>query len=302
LLVLALVLVAGAVLAQVASRTVVGALESRGALEELQRRWAATSCQATLLARAEKLLDDAERGGASPNQSSRKYLRKPMRELRTTIQLAGMDYDLVLTDEQAKLNVNTLMAEADRASAQVAVARLVAQHDPTAAIDLQAIASPEAGATSQPLPRIGAYAQVFGTASPERLLGSTESPGLAAEVTCWGDGKVNVRRAGAAAIREACDRIVPAGKVQELLAVRDRNPYARLPDMLVVLDKVDAGQRAKIAERLTDRSTCHGLWVIARNSQRSWCSLAVGAGGPEVAPPATAGQAPALLQRYEFWW
>ena len=62
LLVLVLVVLAGAALTHVAWHSLVGALQSRQQVEELRRRWAVKSLRAALLDRAEELLDAAERG------------------------------------------------------------------------------------------------------------------------------------------------------------------------------------------------------------------------------------------------
>jgi hypothetical protein len=45
--------------------------------------------------------------------------------------------------------------------------------------------------------------------------------------------------------------------------------------MLAELDEIAEAQRTDVLACLTDRSQCHGLWVIARGPRRSCYTLAV---------------------------
>jgi hypothetical protein len=126
---------------------------------------------------------------------------------------------------------------------------------------------------------VGGYGQIFAGAPPEQLVGREGDPGLAGAVTCWGDGRINLRRAPEAVLRQACDKALGRDVVTLLLEARRRDPYRPLEAILAELDQIDEGERAAVKDRLTDRSTCHGLWVIARGPQRSWYTLAVSAAG-----------------------
>jgi hypothetical protein len=290
LVALVLVVLAGVALAALARRSAAEALEARTAREELQRRWAVTSLRAALLGRVEELLDQAERGEGPDTRPAETYLNRPMPHLGIPCRLAGADYELVLTDEQAKLNLNRLLAEAGRAET-AAAARLATASagaaDQTAAGQLSirpfvpSSLGPlvPASLRSSPLAAVGGYGQVFAGAAPERLVGREGAPGLAEAVTCWGDGRVNLRRAPEAVVRQACDKALGRDVVTLLLAARRRDPYRPLEAILAELDEVDEAQRAGVKDRLTDRSTCHGLWVIARGPQRSWYTFAVSADG-----------------------
>ena len=119
LLTLFLVVIVGIALAGLARWSMLGAAETKDATEELQRRWAIASCQATFLPRAPILFERAERSGSTRKQNV------ALRELRISCRLADQDYDLVLTDEQAKLNVNHLLKQTNAADAQVLVKRLL---------------------------------------------------------------------------------------------------------------------------------------------------------------------------------
>ena len=62
LLTLLLVVIVGIALAGLARWSMLGAVESRDAAEEVQRRWAIVSCQATFLPLVPELLEVAEEG------------------------------------------------------------------------------------------------------------------------------------------------------------------------------------------------------------------------------------------------
>ena len=293
LMTLVLVILACTLLAGVARRSGEGAMESKWSAEDLQRRWAVASCQATILGRAEELLDEAELGEPDRRTPEKPYANKPATQRRVACRLAGRDYELVLTDEQAKLNANFLVQASSRGGAQSAVSQLIARAGLDAsAVQLRTlVAGQNAPKDVRRLLAVGGYGQVFPDAAPDRLIGSQERTGLADWVTCWGDGHVNIRRAPTAVVERACEKVLEPIAVRTLLAVRDRDPYQPLSAMLDKLDRVDAKEKTKIGERFTDRSRCHGLWVIARGSQRSWYDLAVGVG--ETQEPGA---------RYRFAW
>ena len=302
---LVLVLLACVLLVGVARRSAEGALEAKWAAEELQRRWAVASCQATLLGRVEELLDEAEQGDPGSRTPEEPYQNKPAARRRVTCQLAGIDYELVLTDEQAKLNANSLVQASSRGAAQSAVAHLIASGGGDAStVEVRTLAM----GTNTPkevrrLLVVGGYGQVFPNAAPERLIGPEAGAGLSDWVTCWGDGHVNLRRAPAEVVERACEKALEHNAVRALLAVRDRDPYRPLSAMLDDLDRVDAKEKTKISERFTDRSKCHGLWIVARGSQRSWYDLAIGVGeGSGTAPAKDNPGKQELSTRYRFAW
>jgi hypothetical protein len=305
LLALVLVLLAGVALAGIARRSIVAALDCQTAVRDLQRRWAVRSCRATLLGHTERLLDEAERGRGGARESDQTYENAPKVHRTVACRLAGIDYELVLTDEQAKLNVNTLLEDAGRAETQAVVSRVVTATGGGAAppvevrlrtLAVRSLASEKDGF----LPEGGGYGQIFDGASPRRLVGTAEAPGVTESVTCWGDGKVNVRRAPEAVLKEVLEQRVSRQDIRRLLEARERNPYLPLAGMLA---GIHPKQRDKVYACLTDRSRCHGLWVIARDGQRSWYTFVVNV-GDAANGKGEGGGAPGrpTFQVYEFAW
>ncbi len=280
LMTLVLVLLAGVSLAGVARRSALGAVETRTGVEALQRRWAITSLHATLAGRAEALLDEAEQRA----HRSVAHERRPIASGRVVFELAGHAYELVVTDEQSKLNVNQLVASEGRAAAQEAVGRLVGAGrapDSKVKVSLRQRSSSVAGSVDgSTLPAVVGYGQLFEAVPPDALIGDGAGSGLAAGVTLWGDGRVNVRRASDEVIRRACTKPLGPVVVAKLIAARNENPKRDLADLLKGISGLDRALRVKIDRHVTDRSRCHGLWVIARDGQRAWHSLLIVEGEP----------------------
>src|SRR5438132_9549097 len=82
--------------------------EARHACDELQRRWGVISCRQAILPNAEHLLAYREA-----------QFHQPTPSLGTSVRLGRFSFALVIADEQAKANVNTVIAAApDRSMAE----------------------------------------------------------------------------------------------------------------------------------------------------------------------------------------
>jgi type II secretory pathway component PulK len=286
LLTLVLVLLAGVALAGLARRSSVRALESRDALEQLQRRWTVRTCRTTLLPRAELILDRAERGISAEGKNGNEYRNDPMPTYVVSCELSGMPVELRVTDEQARLNVNQILAEGDRGEAQSRLKALLREMDARAkavnAVHLRPLVVGDdtpSQAVEQALLPLGGYSQIFEQVGPEQLLGENGSFAIHDAVTCWGDGRVSIRRAPDAVVRAVCEPSLGPHVVARVLSARERNPYLTLKSIRPNMDlKV---KDAEILNRyLTDQSTCHGLWVTIEGRSRAWHALSVGISVP----------------------
>lgn len=281
LMTLFLVLLVGVSLVSLARRSMIEAMVSQTDVEELQRRWAIKSCQSTLLGRVEKLLDSAERGEWKNDELPTSYANHPMAKAHVKCKLANLDYELILTDEQSKLNLNHLAKEMSRAELQLIVERLIAKFVDAGnhqfRLNLQMLPTGDNGPTKNgDLLKVGAYDQVFEKILPEYLAGNTQVSGLTDAITFWGDGKVNLRRAPTAVIEQMCQKALGKDVVRALIAARNQNPDRDLSVILNEIKDIDEEQKTIASDYLTDRSCCYGLWVIAVGENRSWHTLAVG--------------------------
>lgn len=278
LLALVLVLLAGVALASVARRSTHAALAAHNAEDQLKRNWAVASISATLLPHAERLLDDAELGVAFEESEPGVYLNDPTPRRRISCRLAGIDYDLLITDEQAKVNLNRMLRMTSRSETEAAAGRLVRSAATTGRLEMRL--RPMSGVAAPPTrgrapEKIGGFGQVFASPDPRQLVGVDRRPGATSRITLWGDGKLNFRRADADTIEAFCTEPLGPAMVKDLLEARRDDAHLRLAAALRQIE-VEPEERARVERYLTDYSLCHGIWVVARGPQRSWYTLVIG--------------------------
>lgn len=325
LLTLALVLLAGGLLSGLALRSATAALDTESAVERLQRRWAVTTCRATLLEKSERLLDAAEGGNeereTDGGQAGKRgeNARQPVGELRVACRLAGLDYELVFTDEQAKLNVNALLQHETHESARRIIERLsvdangMANEPVTVKLHVrrdEKDGEVEGGGESS---GVAGYGQVFEHVSAWQLIDDSAAgganasedggAGLAGRLTCWGDGRLNWRRASDQVLRQMCGEVLNRGETDQLMGVRKDDPFATTDELIGRLKGISTEHADELKNLLTDASGCHGLWVIQRGRQRSWYTLVVGTGTVTKQDPDTDTPGKlAVSRQYEFQW
>ena len=99
-------------------------------------------------------------------------------------------------------------------------------------------------------------------------------------ITLWGDGRINLRRASAAAVKLALTPTLTSIEVNRLIEARSapisnlpvpiRDPLARLLAQANVSSSV-AGRGLPV----TLVSACHSVWVIDNDGRRQWHELEV---------------------------
>src|SRR5438477_8139783 len=80
---------------------------AREAQEELQQRWGLVSCRNSILPNAEKIL--ARREIAE---------KKPVPSVRASVRLGDATFELIISDEQSKANVNAMLAGVDKSTVE----------------------------------------------------------------------------------------------------------------------------------------------------------------------------------------
>jgi hypothetical protein len=294
---LGLLVLSSILLVAVGRSAVRHALAAREAQEELQRRWGTVTCQNAVLPFAENILANAEA-----------QQKRPAPVLRAKLQLGGQIFTLVLCDEQAKANVNTLLeSESDRFAVETRLRQSFSGSGLMSAIRLHpaplrrtGVAKTQPG-TIQPggaaagVPRwISGMGQVFDSVAPATLIDGTSVP-PALRLTCWGGGAINIMRASEPSLLLATSPPLSRLDIGRIIDVRNARfaraagtagpslpngavgaPAAASTDpiaAMLVEAKVDLKNRPKLS--LTTISSCHSLWVIVGDAQRPWYYLAV---------------------------
>mgnify|MGYP006287196025 CR=1 FL=1 len=276
LITLVLLAIASVALAATARRSLTQALTATQAAEELQRRWATTSLRTTLAASAPQLLEQAQADALEPT-----------RRVRGRLQLGSLELTAAVTDEQAAVNVNTLLRKRVPASVTHVVEALSQPTTNTTRLPLNVRVRPHRDQVQSP-------AQVFDEPEPEALWSA------APQVTCWGDGKLHWRRSSPNAMQELLRPEAGGSVVDQLLELR-RDESLTLEQAIGQLDGVPRQTRQRLPELLTEQSRCFAVWIKASDPHRSWYSLHVSqleeAGTsdqppPELAPESTPESAP----------
>ena len=263
LLVIAL---AGVIMAATARRSCLEAVAANTALEDLRRRWGALSLQRALADRCEEMILAAEAAGEI-------RIEGPVTRVEHRLKLAGMDWRLVVADEQAKANVNAIHLRQGDAGVRAALTQLLGADLAGSAVALRP--TPATDPRRKQTRPYGSLGQVFDGDWAGGLLRPPDSrPAGIDRITCWGDGRINLRRACPEALRAATVGALDETQVGKLLAMREDIPGLSLSEALDRLE-LTRRQRAAAEAVLTGRSGCHSLWIVGRTSQRQWRRLVV---------------------------
>jgi hypothetical protein len=233
----------GAVLCSVVRRTAASLSASTLCEQQLRVRWALRSCQETILRQSEDIL------AAEESRSGRPVLRAVR-----SVELDGDSYVIVVADEQAKVNVNRLAQELGSAAVRERVGRLV-EGIPEAP---RVIAQPARGGRPQSS-LFETYEQVFEQPGVESLSAEDPDFNIARDVTCWGSGALQFRRASRASLEALCTPLLTGPELERF--VRSRDQGSSLPR---AIDATLASQekRKRLERLLTARSLCHSVWVV----------------------------------------
>src|SRR5690349_6208254 len=107
---LVLIAITGLLLAGLARRSMQLALDAAEAQQELQRRWGGITCQRYAFKHADRLL--SEPAVAIDDQNALPPTR--LKYASFQLELGGVRFDLLLADENAKANLNTIYERRDR--------------------------------------------------------------------------------------------------------------------------------------------------------------------------------------------
>jgi hypothetical protein len=278
---LGLLMLSAALLVTVSRVAVRHSLAARGAVDDVQRRYATSSINRATLDHADTILLAAEQ-----------KLRKSIPKLATHVRLGELEYEIIVTDEQAKANINALLDDSDTTRTTSRLQQALTGSGLALNIRLRPtygpIALPPAPVTqpaTQPIYvgqslHIAGVGQVFDGVSPARLIKPMIGSKLAPLdlLTFWGNGAVNARRTSAAALELAAGRSLTKVEVNRVIDARDKLYESRIGGGGEALDaftkavEAAAGESAKNRGNLglVNSSRVFSVWVIARNKQREW--------------------------------
>ncbi len=242
-LTLAMILIAVTITARSANRSLTRTLQAIESETQLQRRWSKLSLQRSLLSRSTQVFQAVE---AEERTSSSRVWHDGQ------IELSGTTYRLRLSDESAKVNLNTIRRTRSADDYQRFIADLVPA--PVREITQEKTSREREREAIVPLESWG---QVFESTSPAQLIDQTTS------ISCWGDGRLNLQRASDESVRLVLEPIIGQTDVDAILRQRRERltRHGRPPN---------EPQRSLVptiaSELVTDKSRCYSLWLISEES------------------------------------
>ncbi len=223
---LGLLVLATTLLVAVGRASVHRALEARLAAEALRRHWGLVSCRVAVLPFAEQILVSAERqrGAAAP-------------VVRANVHLGSETYQLIISDESAKANVNAMLDESDDSTVESRIRAALSGTGMINAIRLrpaslsarpsvpQPASRPSTTQPAEPSPPeirqwISGLGQVFNEVPPQRLVGSGGASPVD-RLTCWGNGTINLMRASEASLQLGASPPLTRLQIDRLIDARN---------------------------------------------------------------------------------
>lgn len=263
LMVLVILTMAGVLLATSARRSAEASLNTHARIRELQAKWAQRSISDFFMQSPEAVLTAAG-GYKSPAPSS----------LETRLDLCDHEYRIILCDEQTKVNVNALVAGRNRIEAESDIRELTAASRGALPVNLQPGMTIPNLLTAYPQ-RYTTYEQVFRYDHVGEFMPATgliDSP--TRYVTCWGSGRINLRKCNTPVLNIASRRVLTHSERTTIKDYVDEYPDSTLEEILAAAIE-DPKKRKQAARLLTGRSNCHSLWIIRKGMTRNWYNLIV---------------------------
>lgn len=287
LIVVACIVIAGLAMVGVTRQSLQLATASLESESELQQRWGTISLQRTLLHSAPKIFADLDKrslatGNAGPFPCT----------VGSKILLGGMKYDVLLADEQAKLNLNfayhargkniaELLARKMKGRGELRVRMMpeVASAAPSSHTVGRRDAAERADDEPDMPPPPAAFrhwGQVFDLAySRGGRVASPLLPLATSRITCWGRGEVNITRAPNDVIEETCRAVLGPGVARKLVSQYRENPTLNVQQIARQLD-VDSQELRALGQLLTTQSSTYSLWLTSASlhGTQRWFAVA----------------------------
>lgn len=251
-LVLAILVIAMLISAVAMRFSLTMALRASEAEERLQERWGRFSLQQTFLSAASEMFEDVRERQRSSGSSER------VRHLTFRFQLGNQDFELLLADEDAKLDLNTVYYMRSESAVEQCIRKLLMSAN---RLPLRLRPFRETGPSSG-APVFDSWGQVFELdRRPDAAALLHEAT---REISCWGSGLLNVNHASDESLTATCATLVRGSTIDRLKKCRAAGHYRKLRPLLDAA-VVTASERQQLNQLLTVRSECFSLWIAARH-------------------------------------
>ena len=271
-MVLALLTVCALCLAGLARRSLDAGEQVATAQIDLQRCWGILSCARTYLPLAKDLLE------AEAAKLPAEVQTWPLpASVATEFDLGELHFSVLLADEDAKANLNTICrSDSDGPRTVTTLVEQMVAGAEGLAVNVQPL--PTQSASTQAAAAFRSWGPIF-EPTDVRCPGefAARLRDMTRDITCWGGGRLNIERASDQAIRLVCGNQIGPDIVGKLLA---RRHEPGVTGVAALLDQLGLREtdRSTLERLLTDRSSHYSLWIVVRSPRRSWATLVLGDG------------------------
>lgn len=286
LVVVACILIAGLAMVGITRQSLRMATSALKTESELQQRWGVISLQRTLMTGAPEIFTNSDNasliaGKTGPFPST----------VRSEVLLGGIKFNLLLADEQAKLNLNLAYHMRGKNTAQQLAEKMkgigglrtrlmpevqsadIGRQKSSASDDDEEEDAAE-NETSLPV-AFRHWGQVFDLSNSPSAAPGQLVPAATSRLTCWGRGAVNITRASNEIIEETCRTALGPGVARKLVSQYRENPTQNIRQVAVQLKVDDQGVNA-LRQLVTTESATYSLWLesTALSGTQRWFSVA----------------------------
>lgn len=248
-------------------------LEAADQERMLQKRWGSLSLQKTLLNNADRIFERQEEKNARVNTATSPAIQ-------SKLVLGEVTFDILLSDEGAKLPLNTLYHLAGLKKTEDGINRVAGSNAAFSTRLIPAVAPMQLtrerrkvtvsdeteNDPAEDLPdAFRSWGEVFdinslGTGGRNQL--SLQASTM--HVTCWGSGQLNFRRASDESIVVLAGALVQDGKARQILQRYRSKPTASLNTVLMS-EVSDQQKQRQLQSIFSETSTNFSIWIDAQS-------------------------------------
>src|SRR5437867_4335917 len=269
LLTLLLLTLVGLALGRLCRRSLEAALVAKRAEEDLQRRWGLITVQKTLLSLLPTALEEEVKGlvdNRTLEESPKALVGPPPQSPRPTreghFELGKLSFEVVFADEEAKLNLNTLLREFKLRNTTRIVEDVVQRMASPLKLNLR----PYERSTQKLLhsEALGSFSQVFEDFDAGLLLGGAEGYSPLEKVTLWGSGKLRFALAPKDALETLLEPVMKPEKLKKLLQLQTEEPTLSV-DQLTQSLALNPEEAIPLKRLLSESPSAYSLRVTIRD-------------------------------------
>lgn len=294
LAVLAVMVLMVTVLATLSKLSLRRALAAADAQVRLQQRLGADSIEATLLPAAVGVFALLEEQSDQAWKETETVV-PVARQIRGAITIGGVTFDVVIADEDAKLNLNQVYHMAGKQRTESAVSDLVGatarramrllpatrpmtrqlENDSGSDTDGDLGSDTENDSDDEPdsrqveiPPAFRSWGEVFDLSGLAASFDTDVAlPNATTEITCWGGGGLNVRRASDESMQAAAACVLSDAGARRLVSRYRESPTMSL-QILVQQEAKTETERLRLRRMLAETSTHFSIWIDASTTAR----------------------------------